>query len=300
MKRSDLWRGPVVASIAVLFFGLAGVLGKISALPAPLIVLGRVLFAAPALLAICLFQRLNMRPRRVRDGFVLPGLGILLAIHWTTFFQSIVVSNVAIGLLSFSSFPLFTAVLEPLLLHQRPGRLMVLASLLILPGIYLLVPSFTFQDRTTLGVFWGVFSGATFALLSVANRGLGERYPSIVLSLYQDGVATIVLLPTLLLIPTTAPQWTLQALGILLFLGLICTALAHTLFIASLRHMTVQSASLIASLEPVWGIIFGILLLGELPTVRTLLGGLLIVAAVLLPALPIKGMLRPSVSSRQK
>ena len=71
MKRSDLWRGPVVANIAVLFFGLAGVLGKLSALPAPLIVLGRVLFAAPALLAICLFQRLDIRPRKVHDSFIL-------------------------------------------------------------------------------------------------------------------------------------------------------------------------------------------------------------------------------------
>lgn len=129
-----------------------------------------------------------------------------------------------------------------------------------------------------------MLSGATFALLSVANRGIGKRYPSLVISLYQDGVATLLLLPSLFLTPT-ASLWSLHKLLILLFLGVICTALAHTLFITSLRYMTAQSASLIASLEPVWGIIFGIFLLQELPTPRTILGGILILGAVLLPTI---------------
>jgi drug/metabolite transporter (DMT)-like permease len=286
LKQTEHWRGAIFANIAVLFFGLAGVLGKLSTLSSPLIVLGRVFFASPVLLTLCIVQKLPLRPQSLRDGITLVGLGALLALHWTTFFQSIAVSNVAIGLLSYSSFPLFTAILEPLLLRQRLSRIHVVAALLILPGIYLLVPSFTFQNQTTLGVFWGVLSGATFALLSVTNRGLGERYPSLVISLYQDGVATLLLLPALfLLAPNNASLWTPRELLILIFLGVFCTALAHTLFIASLRLMTAQSASLVASLEPVWGIIFGIVLLHELPTLPTLLGGLLIVGAVMLPAL---------------
>jgi drug/metabolite transporter (DMT)-like permease len=285
LKQVERWRGTISANIAVLFFGLAGVLGKLSTLSSPLIVLGRVFFASPVLLTLCLLQKLPLRPKSLRDGITLVGLGALLALHWTTFFQSIAVSNVAIGLLSYSSFPLFTVILEPLLLRQRLSRIHVVAALLILPGIYLLVPSFTFQNQTTLGVFWGVLSGATFALLSVTNRGLGERYPSLVISLYQDGVATLLLLPALFLGSGNTQLWTPRELLILLFLGVFCTALAHTLFIASLRSMTAQSASLVASLEPVWGIVFGIVLLHELPTLTTLLGGILIVGAVMLPAL---------------
>ncbi len=276
-------RGVISANIAVLFFGLAGVLGKLSALPAPLIVLGRVVFAGLILVAVCLFQHVSLQPKRRRDGVLLIGQGILLALHWTAFFQSINVSNVAIGLLSFSSFPLFTAALEPFLLKQRPSFIQIFAALLILPGIYLLVPSFTLQNRMTLGVAWGLLAGATFALLSVANRGLGRSYSSLTISLYQDGVAAIVLLPALFLVPTTG-LWTLHELFILLILGVACTALAHTLFIASMRSITAQSASLLASLEPVWGILFGVLLLTDIPTVRTLLGGVVILCATMLPA----------------
>ena len=182
-------RGLVFANVAVLLFGLAGVLGKLSVLPAPLIVFGRAFFAGLVLLAVCWFQHISLRPKRPQDGFLLLGQGVLLALHWTAFFQAINVSNVAIGLLSFSSFPLFTAALEPLLLHQRPSRIQIVAALFILPGIYLLVPSFTFQNHTTLGVLWGLLSGATFALLSVTNRWLGRTYSSLMISLYQDGIA---------------------------------------------------------------------------------------------------------------
>jgi drug/metabolite transporter (DMT)-like permease len=283
-ERSRRLQGLLFANVAVLFFGLAGVLGKLTTLPAPLIVFGRVLFAGVVLLAISLFQHTPLRPQRRRDGLILVGQGVLLALHWTSFFQSINVSNVAIGLLSFSSFPLFTAMLEPLLLRQRPSRVQVLAALLILPGIYLLVPSFTLQNQTTLGVAWGVLSGATFALLSVTNRWLGRSYPSLTISLYQDGVAALVLLPALLLAPGTT-LWTPRTLLILLILGVVCTALAHTLFIASMQRITAQSASLLASLEPVWGIVFGIVLLGAFPTPRTLLGGAIILGATLLPGL---------------
>src|SRR5436309_7740341 len=277
-------RGLVSANVAVLLFGLAGVLGKLSLLPAPVIVFGRSFFAGLVLLAICLLRHVSLRPKQSRDGYLLLGQGVLLALHWTAFFQAINVSNVAIGLLSFSSFPLFTAMLEPLLLRQRPSRLQIVAALLILPGIYLLVPSFSLQNQTTLGVMWGVLSGASFALLSVTNRWLGRSYSSLMISLYQDGIAAIVLVP-IFFFTATGSFWTPHALLILFILGVVCTALAHTLFIASMRDITAQSASLLASLEPVWGIIFGILLLGTIPTARTLLGGAIIISATLLPGI---------------
>ena len=127
---------------------------------------------------------------------------------------------------------------------------MLHALRIVTTGIYLLVPSFTFQNHTTLGVMWGVLSGAAFALLSVANRWLGRTYASLMISSYQDGIAALVLLPAVFL-TATGSFWMPHELLILLMLGVVCTALAHTLFITSLRAITAQSASLLASLEPV-------------------------------------------------
>src|SRR5215831_5965667 len=276
-------RGLVSANVAVLLFGLAGVLGKLSLLPAPMIVFGRSFFAGLVLLAVCLLRHISLRPKQTRDGYLLLGQGVLLALHWTAFFQSINVSNVAIGLLSFSSFPLFTAALEPTLLRQRLRGAELVGALLVLPGIYLLVPSASLNNATTQGVLWGVLAGATFALLSVGNRWLGRTYASVTISLYQEVVAALALLPALWLTPLTAPLTSRQAL-LLIALGLVCTALAHTLFIAGMRSAPAQLASLLACLEPVWGILFALALLGEKPSARVLLGGSIIVAATLIPA----------------
>lgn len=276
-------RGLLSANIATLLFGLAGVLGKLSGASAPIITLGRVIFAGIALALWVSIARSPMRTRNTRDLAQLGLLGIILAIHWTAFFQAIVVSNVAIGLLAFSSFPLFTAILEPLILRQRPRVSETLAAALILPGIFFLVPRFSLGDSTTQGVLWGLLAGATFALLSVLNRGLTERYPSAVITLYQDGIAALVLLPTLLFAPLTG-LFTFRTLLLLAALGIACTALAHTLFIASMRHITAQLASVTAALEPVWGVAFAWLLLAQTPSPRTLLGGAIIVAATLIPA----------------
>lgn len=275
-------RGLIAANVATVFFGLAGVLGSLTGLPAPLITLGRVAFAGVALGAWALVARVSLRPRAPRDLALLVAQGIILAVHWSAFFEAIVVSNVAIGLLAYSSFPLFTAALEPALLRQRPRIPEIVAALLIVPGIFLLVPRFGLDNTVTQGVLWGLLAGASFALLSVVNRGLSVRYASVVISFYQDGVAALVLLPTLL-IPPVAGELNARALLLLAALGLLCTALAHTLFIASLRDITAQLASVIAALEPVWGIGFAWLLLAQTPAARTLVGGALIVAATLVP-----------------
>src|SRR4029078_9291430 len=69
--------------------------------------------------------------------------------------------------------------------------------------------------------------------------------------------------------------------ALLLVLGVACTGLAHTLFIASMQRLSAHTASVVAALEPVYGIALAALLLQEIPTVRTLAGGVLIVAAAL-------------------
>jgi drug/metabolite transporter (DMT)-like permease len=277
-------RGPLlVVHLAVLLFGLAGVLGKLTPLPATVIVLGRVGFAAPALGLLLGARGASLRPRRARDVPALAASGAVLALHWTAFFQSVLVSNVAVALLSYSTFPLFTTALEPILLHERPHRVDLLAAVLILPGIYLIVPSLSLGNRTTQGVAWGLLAGLTFALLSICNRWLGRSYPSAVVSFYQDAVAFVVLVPTLLFVRPAG--FSPRDLVVLLVLGLLCTAIAHTLFIEGMRTLTAQAASVIAALEPVWGVVFALVLLGETPATRTLLGGILVVGATLLPSL---------------
>jgi drug/metabolite transporter (DMT)-like permease len=257
---------------AVLLFGFAGLFGKWLDLPALTIVLGRAMVAAAAL---ALFLAMQGRSRG-RFEWRLGASGALLALHWLAFFQAIRTSTVAIGLLGFASFPLFVLLLESGFAQRRPRSGDWFRAALIAAGLGLLVPEFVLANRVVQGLLWGILAGFSFALLAVCNRQWAARRAPEQMAFWQNACAAVVLLPALALHPAVPG---LKDLALLFALGIFCTALAHTVFIASLRVVSAHTASVVAALEPVYGMAMAALLLGEWPDTRTLVGAALIVGA---------------------
>ena len=262
---------------AVALFGFAGLFGKWLALPPLAIVIGRAGIAALALAAILVLQR---RPFRVHAA--LARNGIVLAIHWVTFFEAIRVSSVAIGLLGYATFPLFVLVLERFMLARAFSRDRVATAILVVAGLAVLVPSFSLHDSTVQGLGWGLVSGFTFALLAVRSRAFAGTYAPLQIALWQNAFAAAVLVPFAWLSRDAIAALTPHDAALLAVLGILCTALAHTLFIASLHRVTAHAASVVAALEPVYGIALAAWLLGEIPGLRTLAGAALIVVAAII------------------
>jgi drug/metabolite transporter (DMT)-like permease len=261
---------------AVMLFGFSGLLGDRAFLPlAPIIIVfGRVVFAALALLLAGLVRRDILGPLSRRGLFAFAALGVLLAVHWTTFFQAVQTSSVALALITYSTFPVFVAFLEPLFFRTRLHRVDVALAAVALAGIAILKSSWGLADRDTRGVLWGVASGLTFALLSLLNRKLVRHHSSLTIALYQNVFAAAALLPLVL---TDWQTFTIRDIVLLAILGVLCTAVAHSLFIAGMHGISAQTASMIACLEPLYGAILAILFLHQVPTLRTLAGGILIV-----------------------
>lgn len=279
MKQRE--KGLLFVHLAVFLFGFPGVISKLVNLPSFSLTFWRLILASLTLFLIIKLQSKHMpRPARSLDFWLIVSSGGLLAFHWTTFFQSIQVSTVATGLLSYSAFPLFTIFLEPWLLGTRFHRKNLILAAICLAGISLLVPEFNFKNNMFVGVMWGLASGFSFSLLTIINRKLTASYPSLALAFYQDTLAILFLLPVFLVKKFSWPG-NLESLGLIIFLGIFCTALAHTLFIRGLRDMEAQTSSLISLLEPVYGLILSYLILKEQPSLRTLAGGCLILASVL-------------------
>lgn len=268
--RQDLW----FLHISVFLFGLAGLFGKSVEGGAWVIVSGRTLFAALALLGFSLLQR---RPLTVSRSdwarFFLSGF--LLAVHWWTFFHAINVSSVAIGLLGFAAFPVFVILLEPWATGERGNTTDFGSVIAVTAGLLLVVPEYRLDSDATIGLMWAVLSGLLFALLTLANRRLA-RYGAVRVALWQNVVAALLLAPLgwPLLAHTSLPDW-----GRLLVLGVVFTALAHGLFIGSLCSVPARLAAVVAALEPVYGILFAWLLFSEWPPARTLAGGAVILVA---------------------
>ena len=274
--------GLVEIHVAVLLFGLAGLFGKFLSLPPLVIVFGRTSFAALTLSAILISSKTRIRTKSIRDFTVLVLLGIILAIHWTTFFHAIQMSTVAVGLLTFSTFPVFVTFMEPYVFKEKLRRFDILTAGSVVLGLILVIPSLDFQNNITQGAFWGTISGFTFAVLSILNRKYVGTYPSMVIVCYQNWMATLVLFP-FLFFEDVSPQPTDFLL--LAMLGIFCTAFAHVLFIKSLVHIKTQLASITACLEPVYGIIFACVLLDEIPAWRTILGGCIILGTIVIASM---------------
>lgn len=274
---SDKRPGLVQIHLAVLLFGFSGVLGKSIDAGPVMITFGRTALAAAALLIGMLSAGVGLSIKKPRDFAALLFSGMLLTLHWYTFFESIRVSSVAVGLITFSTFPIFVTFLEPHFFGERLRRSDIRAALAVVIGIVLVVPSLDFGNNVTRGVVWGVLSGFSFAILSLLNRTHVRFYSPITVTFYQLAFATLFSLPVVVMAGELPSK---EGLLLLLVLGVVCTALAHGLFIASLKHVKAKTAGIVSCLEPVYGIALAVILTGELPALRTIIGGLIILGSV--------------------
>ncbi|WP_260955495.1 DMT family transporter [Pseudomonas citri] len=264
--------------IGALMFGLTGVFGKLAAASPTMIVFGRAVFAVLALATFARFAgRTPWRTLRARDARRLLLSGLLLTGHWVSFFLSVKIAGVAIATLGFASFPAFTVLLEGLIFRERIRANEVLLVVLVSIGLVLVTPAFDLASGATTGLLWSVASGLLFALLSLTNRAGSEHVPPVQAALCQNVVVAACLLP--MAVPQLGEVRPVDWLWIGL-LGVFCTGVAHSLFVASLAVIKARTAAVVFAMEPVYGITMAWLLFGEEPTLRMLLGGVLIIVAI--------------------
>ena len=277
--------GIISILVALPFVSLTGLFGKFLTISPLLIVQGRSIFAFGTLLIALVFMRKKLFFKDYREWIWLMVSGSILGIHWIAFFEAIQVSTVAIGLLSFASYPLFTTLLEPLFFKEVLRRQNVVAALIVICGLAIMAtsseePNAIISGSVIQGLLWGLLAGFGFSVLTLLNRGYVRNHSPLLLTCWQNGFAALVLLPWSL-----SESWMISGKewSLLFILGVICTVGGHTLLINGLRHVKAQIASLlIAGLEPVGAIVFALFLLGEIPSLQTLLGGLLIVGTTFL------------------
>ena len=259
-----------------------GLFSQIINLPAWDITGYRTWIAAVALFAWVWWREGSIKLHSARDYHRMLLLGVLLCIHWVSFFHSMQVSNIAIGMLSLYAYPVMTVFMEPLLKGTKVHWGDVASGLFVLVGIYFLVPEFDINNNMTQGVLWGVVSAFTFAL---RNMLLGYWFSgqSAARSMsYQVLIVAVLMTPVLFLTHHVPSQldWSL-----ILILGLLFTAFSHTLFGYSLRYLKAKTVGLVACMQPVYGVIYGVIFLHSIPDASTFIGGAIIVTAAVYESL---------------
>jgi drug/metabolite transporter (DMT)-like permease len=252
--------------VAVLLFGFTAILGDLIQLAALLIVWWRVFITSVSLVPIVrprqLFRQLEPR---VRWRFA--GIGVLVALHWLTFFGAAKLANASVCLVTMATTSFFTAILEPFIV-KRPFYWVELAlGLIIVPGMALIVNSLD------LSMIPGVISGLVSAFLISIFAALNKKYIGhtdpiriTFLELSSAWAFLSVVIAGMLLLrqdfgaffPPAPLDWLY-----LLILALLCTSLAYVLAMRALRHLSAFASSLTINLEPVYGIALAWVLLNE-------------------------------------
>lgn len=268
--------------IAVMLFGLSGVIGQFVNISSVMVALGRVISSSLLLFLIAIVKKDTLKLNSKKDYSLIVLTGIVMAVHWTTFFQSIQVSSVAIGTITFSTFPLFLTFFEPLIFHEKLRKQSIFTAVILMIGVIITIPEFSIENNTTVGIIWGMICSFTYAIMTLANRYFSSRYTGRIICLYEQGTAAIVLLPALFIMKT---QWRTPDIIGVAFIGFICTAFAYSLYVSAQKNVKAQTAGIISGMETVYGILYALLFLGEIPSGRELVGGSVILGVAMYSSL---------------
>jgi drug/metabolite transporter (DMT)-like permease len=265
--------------LATLFISTSGVLGKFIAMPTEVIIWFRASLAMVFLYMYCKYKKIDLRIKSPKDYKPFFISGVLMAVHWVTYFYALKLSNVALGVLSLYTFPIIIALLEPLFFKVKFNPIYILLGLMILTGLFILTPEFNIESSQVKGILFGVFSAFCYALRVLILKQHVANYNGTMLMFYQTLIITLLLLPTLFFMDVTGLE---SQFPYLLLLAFLTTAIGHSLMLHSLKYFSASTASIISSLQPIFGIILAFFFLKEMPTIDTFWGGSLILLTVVI------------------
>lgn len=268
--------------LATLFISTSGVLGRYIAMPVEAIIFCRALLAIGFIFAICKFKKINLKIDTKRDKFSIALGGVLMGAHWVTYFYALKLSNVAIGMLSIYTYPIITTFIEPIFSKTKLQTIHIILAILVFFGVYNLVPEFSLSNDYAKGILIGIFSAFCYAVRNIVVKKDVEKYNGSMLMLYQMIIITICLSPTLFFSDYSN---VVSQIPYLIIVALLTTSIGHTLMVISLKHFSATTASIISSVQPVFGIIMAYLFLSEIPTRSTYIGGGLILLTVIIESL---------------
>ncbi len=287
VDQDELMRYPYLQlQFFVLLVASTALFGRLISLPAPVLVLWRTGIAALVLfVGLSLSRRVSLRLSRDKTLKVL-GVGVILGVHWLTFFGSVKLSNVSICLAGMASTSFFTSLTEPLIDKRRYCWKEILLGLMIIPGLGMVA-----------GVSWEYGAGLLCALVSAMLAALFPAFnrrlvlagiPATVLTFYEVVAACltclfVIVVSDISLLSHLPRGYDWLWLGIL---ACICTVWAQSYYAYLLKHFTAFATSMAINFEPVYGILLAAYLFHEYQDLDPLfyLGAALIIIANLVHA----------------
>ena len=254
--------------LCVALWGFTAILGKLISLPALPLVWWRMGLVVLALMLVPRVWR-GLRALAPRLLLAYCGIGVLVALHWLTFYGAIKLANASVAATCMALAPVFVALIEPKLAHRAFSMRELALGVLVLPGAALVVGGVSADMR--LGIAVGALSALFVAVFGSLNKRLVEHADPLTVTAVELGAGTIALTLLAPLMPHLFPVFAGPLLALpsasdalwLVLLAGACTLFPFALSLVALRHISAFSAQMAVNLEPVYAIILAMLLLGE-------------------------------------
>lgn len=252
--------------VIVFLWGTTAVMAKLITIPATEMLFYRTLLAAVGLLVVAVVSKTAIKAP-VKDIFKMLGIGMVVGLHWIAFFVGGQISTASLSLVGFATCSLWAAILEPMTQGKSIRPIEIFLGILVMAGLIIILH---FEFRFYLGLLMSVFSGFLAALFSVMNFHIVRRLPSVTIAMYEMSGAFLLVcffLPfyqnyfaengMLQMVPV-AMDW-----FYLFILSVVCSVFAFTASVGLMKKISVFTLQLTLNLEPVYGIVLAVLLLGE-------------------------------------
>lgn len=245
-------------------WGFTGILGKLIHLDAFVIVWHRVLIAFVALGIGLVYLKKSFKINSTTNLWKVFGVGVIVALHWMTFYKSIQLSTASLGILCLSTTTIHVTWLEPLIMKRKFSWIEFSLGLLVIYGIYFVSSDFKADDFEALA--YGLTSALCAALFSVFNARLAQDIPSSTITFYELLIGFIFM--SVVLLFTGDLNEDLFSMNMsdflwLVFLGILCTSFAFLATIEVVKRLGAFTVSLSINLEPVYTILLAIVILNE-------------------------------------
>ncbi len=271
----------------VFIAGFTAILGELISVSSVSLVWHRMLIASVLTLIYLITSKTKISiDFKTLLKFSLPGL--IIALHWITFFEAIEQSNISITLAMFSTAAFFTSFIEPLFFRRKIIYYEIIMGLLVITGVYLI----TMAEILYLnGIILGIFSAFFSSLFSVFNGKLVKIYSPITISFYEFLTGVIFITSYLLITESFSSVYIENIFSLdyfyLFILGSVCTAYAFIAAVSLMKYLTPFTVVLTYNLEPVYGILLAVLLFPnqEKMSFMFYLGAILILATIIINSL---------------
>ena len=294
--QNDNFKSYLLLHVIVFIWGFTAILGALISLDALPLVWWRMSLAVFFILIYVFVKKIPLKiPKKTLLAFLFAGL--VIALHWLTFFKAIKVSNVSITLACLSTGAFFTSILEPLLFGKKIVWYEVLFGLIVIAGLYII---FNVEVDYVYGIILALTSAFLSALFTVINAKFTKEYMPSVISFYEllGGVA---FLSIYLLFSNGFSNdfftLSLSDFGWLILLASICTAYAFIASVKVMKYLSPYTVMLTINLEPVYGIILAVLLFKDAESMSPMfyLG-----AAIILTTVVLNGIIKKRLKTETK